>query len=460
MTTATDFIGTVYDTLAKLMNMDNASPSLFMQMAWPGYSLSPADFKAPDAPNGPYDAEIAKETVSQVANIVPTLNKGQFENSGFEVDDLYAILISSAIPVGATPDTLATNPLNRLFSDAQYELLQARRGSKSDPNVFYYPCTATPSNWYDEAASQHWSAIQIKSADIKPANTPISLFTKSGGLTLANKGILKLRPDVVNESALKKDIQQTIGTKDLLVKQRMGPAAAIGINPRPMDAHIALASGTTIGATPKLAGTSSARAATFSNDLSAARNAAVFTKKSSPVNIFGDTTFKANLQNIQLNQQNLDASTSKNLSLTQRILVKDLINQTLPTKPVSPATEGFNISFKFCRVNIDRDWFNLALLVNRNWYMFNTAAHEYSTGTADNNPGMFPLLPLSFIAIRDLRITANWSQEDRSNLEKAVSFGFFDIRNGTLNQNTLEVQGLQIIFWISKLTPPLPPVKA
>jgi hypothetical protein len=70
---------------------------------------------------------------------------------------------------------------------------------------------------------------------------------------------------------------------------------------------------------------------------------------------------------------------------------------------------------------------------------------EYSTVDADKNPGIFPILPVSFIVICDLKITANWSQEDKSNLDNAVSFGSFDIRNRTLNQNTLEVKGLQII---------------
>lgn len=197
----------------------------------------------------------------------------------------------------------------------------------------------------------------------------------------------------------------------------------------------------------------------FAANLSATRNAAIFTTKSTPVNSYANATLKANIQNLALTQQ-MDIKTSSKLNLAQRFLVKSLVIQQLPTKPASPTTDGFSISFKFCRVNIDRSWCKLALLSNKNWYMFNTAAKEYSTGTADNNPGMFPLLPVAFIVIRDLKITANWSQEDKNNLNNSVSFGFFDIRSGTLNQNTLEVKGQQIIAWISKLMPPLPPNQA
>ena len=68
---------------------------------------------------------------------------------------------------------------------------------------------------------------------------------------------------------------------------------------------------------------------------------------------------------------------------------------------------------------------------------------------------MFPSLPTSFILIRDLKITANWSQEDKENITQAVSFGPFDIRKGTLNQNSLVVKDLQAICWISQLMPAL-----
>jgi len=477
MTNATDFISTVYDTLAKLLNLDNTSQSLFLQMAWPGYSLSPEDFKPASAPNGPYDSEIAKEVFSNIANIVPVFSKARFENSGFEIDDIYEILIASAIPVGATQESIATNPINRLFSDAQYEFMQARRGSKTDPNVFYYPCTATPSNWYDEAASQFWPTITIQSTDIKPVNAPTSSFIKAGGQILVNQGIWKLKPDTVNETVLKAHLQETVNTKDAMQKKRLQVATATPVleakvpttltpitaksvvNTKPINANIITATQATVGTTHKLTDTNFTRTPEFRNNLSNARNTAIFSTKSTPVNTFSNTTFKANLQTIAVNQQ-LELKNTRNLNVAQKFLVTDIIYEQLSRRPASTATDGFSISFKMCRVNVDRDWFKLALLSTRNWYMFNTNTKEYSTGDADNNPGMFPLLPVSFIVICDLKITANWSQEDKSNLDKAVSFGPFDIRNRTLNQNTLEVKGLQIIAWISKLMPPLPPTQA
>lgn len=471
MANATDFISTIYDTLAKLMNLESTSQSIFMQLAWPGYSLSPADFKPADVPNAPYDNDIAREVFSNIANIVPVFNKAQFENSGFELDDIYEILIASAIPMGITQDNLNTNPLNRLFSDAQFEFLQARRGSKSDPNAFYYPCIATPSNWYDEAAAQFWPTITIKSTDVKPAYAPTSSFAKAGGHVLVNQGVWKLKPDSINNTVLETNLQKIINSRDVLVQQKLRvnvDASAIRI--KPVDANIAsatraitAASPSTIAlnmATPGLTDTNLMRTSEFSNSLSVARNTSIFSAKSVPSSTFSNSNFKTNVRRIDVDQQSLKLKNISNLNIAHRFLVKDLISQQIPNKPASTTTEGYSISFKFCRVNIDREWFKLALLSNRNWYMFNTPTSEYSTGNADNNPGMFPLLPLSLITICDLKITANWSQEDRINLDKAIAFGPFDIRNRTFNENTLEVKGLQIIAWISRLMPSLPPTQA
>jgi hypothetical protein len=59
MANTTDFISAVYDELAKFLSVDATSGSL-LQMAWPGYSLSPTDFRRSDAPNGPYDPDVGQ----------------------------------------------------------------------------------------------------------------------------------------------------------------------------------------------------------------------------------------------------------------------------------------------------------------------------------------------------------------------------------------------------------------
>ena len=69
MANASDFISAVYDQLAKQLNVTDSNPSVVMQMEWPGHALSPADFKRPDSPNGPYDPDVAREAFSRLANL-------------------------------------------------------------------------------------------------------------------------------------------------------------------------------------------------------------------------------------------------------------------------------------------------------------------------------------------------------------------------------------------------------
>ena len=444
MSNPVDFISTIYDTLAKMLSID-ASKSTFMQMAWPGYSLSPADFKLSNDPNEAYDSDVAQEVFSNIANIAPTFNRTQFENSGYEVDDIYEILLASAIPIDATPETLGVNPVNRLFSDAQFELSQARRGSKIDPSAFYYPCKATPSNWYDETAAKSWPTINIKSTDVKPFDPKKSSFGKVGGQSLVNQGVWRLKSDKIDNTTLQDSLQQQAEQRSKVIvtnpatKGLATPAESLS-KTKPSDVPMA--------ATLPVKSTT---------DLDLTRSSAIFTTKRTPSNVLARSATKNSLAKVMVNRNKFD-SQGDNLIAADELLSEDLIYQQLPTAPVSDETSGLSVSFKFCRVNIDRKWLKLALLNTRNWYMFNTPVSEYSTGSSDINPGIFPLLPTSFIAICDLRITANWSKTDLINIDQAVSFGPFDVQNRTFNQNTVEVKGLQIIAWISRVTPSLPPI--
>ena len=456
MANATDFMAAVYDELAKLLNITDANPSIVMQMAWPGFSLSAQDFKPADSPGGPYDTQVAKETFSHLANIAPGLDKTFFQNSGLEVDDLYEILVTSAIPVGATPETIGSNPIYKLFGDAQYEFLQARTGSVSDPSAFYYPCLATPTNWYDEAAAAYWPTLTMQSNDIKPA-APGSQFVKAGGQTLLSKGLWKLKPaTVVNANTIKQVAQQEVVKRQQAVVSKAN--TSLKVVTKPLSAQTLAAvrtmplAGRAAAAVP--ANAALTRTPAFTANLANVKLQTLFSQKNVPQSALGKYKLSNQIQAFDLTQKKPALG---RIDVLNRYQLMNLINQELPTKPAG-SSDGFSISFKYCRVNIDRSWFKLALLKMKSWYMFDTAAGEYSTGSSTGNPGMFPLLPTSFIAIRDLKITANWSQEDRQNLDQATALGFFDIRDATLNANTLEVKGLQILGWVSTLTPQLPPM--
>lgn len=478
MANTTDFISTVYDELARLVGVRSSQASTFMLMAWPGYALNPSDFRRSDAPNGPYDPDVAREAVSWLANIAPRFNRARFEDSGFQVDDLYEILVTSAIPMGATEASFATNPIYRLFSDAMFELTQAKRPSHDDPNDFYYPCAATPSRWYDENVPQGWTTITLNQSDIKPA-TPKSPFVRAVPSDAAGASVWRLKPTAAEGRAVKERLQQAVARKSSASSGAAPSAAGAARAPRstafPMavtgratDFPIATADRATTRpkAIPASRTLDSPNLPTASFVTASSRPASppvsgrtvvtdpataklLFERSRSPSN-----AFRGKLKVDDLNIPQLDFG---HASLRKRLLIKPVIDGALPPRPASPATSGFKVSFKYCRVNIERPWLKLALLNTKNWWMFDTRDGEYSTGASDSNAGIFPLLSTSFIAIRDLQITASWQREDRTNLRNAASFGFFDLSGATVSNDTLQVKGLQVIAWICNVMPKLPP---
>lgn len=441
MSNTTDFINAVYEELTRLLNLgSDGNPSVVMQMAWPGYALSPTDFRRADAPSGPYDADAAREATSQLANIAPLFSRARFENSGFEIDDLYEIVLASAIPVGATPETVGANPIYRLFSDAQYELMQAKRGSHDDPNAFYYPVNATPNNWYDESATANWVSVALNSSQVKPASSSSSALVRSGALDQVTPSVWRMKPTMKSAIDLKKDL---FAKNPLLTKARvpsvppMSPVAPMSpahtLNPSVMKR--ALQPAVLPGGQPKVGPTVSPE---------------LFSRKIVPSSLLKAGGIDPS--RVDLMKRDLGCS-----DLLQRVVVRSILDRALPSKPASPQTDGFSITFKFCRVTLDRPWFKLALLSTPNWWMFDTPVGAYSSGDPATNAGMFPYVTTSFIAIRDLKITANWSAEDRANLTTAASFGCFDLHDASVNNDTIEVKGLQVIAFVSKLMPRLPP---
>jgi hypothetical protein len=423
----TDLINTVYEKLVSLLNLGStADPSIVMQMAWPGYALRPSDFRRSAAPNGPYDADAARETTSHLANIAPAFNRARFENSGFEIDDLYEIVLRSALPVGATPDTVSANPIYRLFLDAQYELQQARRGTHNDPNLFYCPVNATPNTWYDESATEGWAEVSLDSSQLKPATAASSALVRSGTLDQVMSSVWRLKPLATDAIRLKKDLVSMLPLPKPLGQTAPPSPVAISrtLNPEVLPRAVV--------------------------KVDPAGAPGLFLRKAAPLQVVNRRGL--DLARIDLMKRDLGYS-----RLVDRVALRTMLDRALPTKPPSPQTRGFRVTFKFCRVTLDRPWFKLALLTAPNWWMFDTPIGTYSSGDPSTNEGLFPYVTTSFIAIRDLTITAAWSANDRATLGSAASLGCFDLREASLNKDTIAVNGLQVIAFVSKLMPRLPP---
>ncbi|MFO0580231.1 MAG: hypothetical protein U1A78_40180 [Polyangia bacterium] len=145
-------------------------------------------------------------------------------------------------------------------------------------------------------------------------------------------------------------------------------------------------------------------------------------------------------------------------------------------RALSLRTKNLGVSFGFQRVQISRPWLQSMLLGLGSWSQPGQKRNTYSTGSADENPGSFPLLPVAMIVARDITITADWDPEDRELLAACIadgrrlSLGPFVISGSygassrenrlgaRLEDQTVRIPGLQLVGWISERVPACPPL--
>jgi len=145
---------------------------------------------------------------------------------------------------------------------------------------------------------------------------------------------------------------------------------------------------------------------------------------------------------------------------------------------MSKDTESLSVSFKFARVSIDRPWMNFELFSLNGWSLGGYDPGGLSNGSREQTlKAPFPLLSTSFIAVRDLQISADWGHEDSSYVSSSlktsasVGWGPFAVSgsyahsstdkkfNSSFDGRTISNDGLQIIGWVNTITPFSPPAK-
>jgi hypothetical protein len=147
----------------------------------------------------------------------------------------------------------------------------------------------------------------------------------------------------------------------------------------------------------------------------------------------------------------------------------------LKNSPIPIGNTRIQISFRFARVEIRRPWLDPSLLSLGGWSMPGRPRHSLSTGTLQDNPGIFSLLPSSMIVVRDLQVSAQWPAVAVAQIDQALrqggalGIGPFAIsgtstRPGLARQLrprfdglTLSVPQLQLIGWLNRVLPASPP---
>ena len=151
---------------------------------------------------------------------------------------------------------------------------------------------------------------------------------------------------------------------------------------------------------------------------------------------------------------------------------------TSQSQHASAETTNLRISFSYTLVTIRRPWLTFNLLGTKGWNLGNlfSRGKVSAGGKANQGSSVMPLLPTSFVVVKDVMISASWSKSDVDLIKSKTSggggfaIGPFSIGgtyassrskqtySAAFTGGTLRVPGVQIIGVISQIVPLCPPV--
>jgi hypothetical protein len=123
------------------------------------------------------------------------------------------------------------------------------------------------------------------------------------------------------------------------------------------------------------------------------------------------------------------------------------------------ATTSVDLSFEHCIVTLQWPWFPQVFLMDRGWYIPGYAKGSFSNGMGNGDTGYLPVLTSGFVAIRNLKISGQWTNQDLAAVQGSAAFGPFSLigRTYDAHSGTLSCPGMQIIGWFCEALPVLPP---
>lgn len=136
-----------------------------------------------------------------------------------------------------------------------------------------------------------------------------------------------------------------------------------------------------------------------------------------------------------------------------------------------------SIKAKLTLVRVMRPWLNSLLFNTKGWWEKDQPINGISNGALiDNSRNMLPLMPTAFVVMSEVEISADFSAEDKKHIESATSgsasvgWGPFSIGGSyshseshdtfasTFDSGTIKVPGMQIVAWVSEITPASAPI--
>jgi hypothetical protein len=378
-----------------------------------GSVLSDSDFIDRNHPELGYLPALAMEKFSDLVNHIP-VDLGDSLNILLSVDSIdttyFFRLLSASIPYLSNEiDDTTKQVMISSFSTLKRESLNIWNNVKAESlsglMLQYKPSLATPEDWYDMSKNEVWTSHSLQvtetSSEVNPGSSDQLWRLKLNDAAMQK--VLQL-PNL-DPFKPKLDLPRPVPNLNLDI-----PNLVLKLHANPIISQL--------------------------NSLAIAQqiNSAHFTEQLSSVALY-TTYFEQYRQ----------------LDVSKRIIVSQYLGHEAPTQTVK--TNNLSISFDYCLVSIRRPWYVDAFINEKSWCIPTVPKGQV---TASGLAGSLPLLPIGFVAIRNLNIEADWATEDVTNASTATDFGPFKVTTDIVN-NKLSHLGLQIVGWILQRMPDLPP---
>lgn len=456
----TDFFLTQFQT-------DAGSPMQFRFDKF-GSVISDQDFIDPNHPEAGYLPALATEKFSDLVNHIP-IDAGDGVNivlSADLIDSTYFFrILSSSMPfVPSGIDDSMKQATIETFSAVKAECLKIWENLKLESitglMLQYKPSLATPANWYDKSNNDIWTShlFQISETASDKIPSPPNQLWKLKLRDFAMLKVLQLPPKKINIPdqiplnivehilKLKEDSSrfQLQNTPDLTAPQLVQPVGEEVRQIRPFTDRMQV---TAQIDEPLLQAVSADRqmenASRMTPEIEKSRGRVAFRDNTALLN---DVDLK---NSVALHTSYLQEF--EILDVSKKLILSQFIGTAVPTEPVR--TNSISISFDYCLVNIRRPWYVDAFINEKSWCIPTVPKGQLTT----NGPGVnLAMLPIGFVAIRNLNIEANWTSADITSAATATDFGPFKVATNIVD-NKLSHPGMQIIGWMLQKMPDLPP---
>lgn len=363
-------------------------------------------------PTAPGAAAAALEFLSVNADWVPDLSSGSYNATGRTISGTYNLIVNASSPAAGVDQTT----FNLLKSSANEMMENGKAGSQLGAYT-YFPAFASPANWFDTTVQTNWTSYSYVAG--KPAATPTPT------------------PAPIAHPPYRMLMAPTW--------RLMANAAPVTVAQKPPPPP------------PPAPAPNAAHAMIMRSPMFMARE-------------------RINPAMLQIHPEPAAASL--------------VINNAGPTPALQPQ---FTITFDYCLMELRRPWMSGDFLASANWYIAGAHAGDYASGpvaatsavsapapiatpasgTATSAPAAnstpappaptppaapFSWAPVACIAIKSLVIDAGGGALDPSVTTSATAFGPFAFRPQPGTSDKLSNPGVQIVAWICRAQPLLPPM--